>query len=123
MWQYGSNAQVAGYSVDINAYRGTKAQLRALFSGKPAPDEEPTEEEMNKLYRQITAFISGYLGPQIDAIQEIWRQLRGPSGNGWEQLGQNERGQNLTLVDAVAAIRQQLAQIQADVNELKRRKK
>ena len=123
MWQYGSNAQVAGYSVDINAYRGTKAELQALFSGKPAPDEEPSEEEMNKLYRQITAFISGYLGPQIDAIQEIWRQLRGPGGKGWEQLGQNERGQNLTLVDAVAAIRQQLAQIQVDVNELKRRKK
>lgn len=123
LWQYGSNAQVAGYSVDINAYRGTKAQLRALFSGKPAPDEEPTEEEMNKLYRQITTFISGYLGPQIDAIQEIWRQLRGPSGNGWEQLGQNDKGQNLTLVDAVAAIRQQLAQIQADLDELKRRKK
>ena len=123
MWQYGSNAQVAGYTVDINAYRGSRAELRALFTGKPAPEEEPSEEEMNKLYRQITTFISGYLGPQIDAIQEIWRQLRGPSGNGWEQLGQNERGQNLTLVDAVAAIRQQLAQIQADVNELKRRKK
>lgn len=123
LWQYGSNAQVAGYSVDINAYRGSKAQLRALFSGKPAPDEKPSEEEMNKLYKQITAFISGYLGPQIDAIQEIWRQLRGPGGKGWEQLGQNERGQNLTLVDAVAAVRHQLAQIQADVNELKRRKK
>ena len=123
LWQYGSNAQVAGYSVDINAYRGTKAQLRALFSGKNPPNEEPSEEEMNKLYKQITAFISGYLGPQIDAIQEIWRQLRGPGGKGWEQLGQNERGQNLTLVDAVAAVRHQLAQIQADLDELKRRKK
>lgn len=123
LWQYGSNAQVAGYSVDINAYRGTKAELRALFSGKPAPDEKPSEDEMNKLYKQITAFISGYLGPQIDAIQEIWRQLRGPGGKGWEQLGQNERGQNLTLVDAVAAVRHQLAQIQADLDELKRRKK
>lgn len=123
LWQFGSNALVAGHAVDINAYRGSKAQLQALFTGKAAPEEEPTEEEMNKLYRQITAFISGYLGPQIDAIQEIWRQLRGPSGNGWEQLGKNAQGQNLTLVDAVAAIRQQLAQIQADVNELKRRKK
>ena len=123
LWQYGSNAQVAGYSVDINAYRGSKAQLRALFTGKPAPDEKPSEDEMNKLYKQITAFISGYLGPQIDAIQEIWRQLRGPGGKGWEQLGQNERGQNLTLVDAVAAVRHQLAQIQADLDELKRRKK
>lgn len=123
MWQYGSNAQVAGYSVDINAYRGTKAQLRALFSGQAAPEEEPSEEEMNKLYRQLTAFISGFFGPQFDAIQEIWKQLRGPSGNGWKQLGVNDKGQNLTLVDAVAAIRLQLAQIQADLDELKRRKK
>ena len=117
MWQYGSNAQVAGYSVDINAYRGSRAQLRALFSGQAAPEEEPSEEEMNKLYRQITAFISGYLGPQIDAIQEIWRQLRGPSGNGWEQLGKNAQGQNLTLVDAVAAIRQDLARIEKKLEE------
>ena len=123
MWQYGSNAQVAGYTVDINAYRGSKVQLQALFTGKPAPNEEPSEEEMNKLYKQLTAFISGYFGPQFEAIQEIWRQLRGPQGQGWPQLGVNEKGQNLTLVDAVASIRQQLAQIQADVNELKRRKK
>ena len=121
--QYGSRGTVAARpNVDINAYRGTKAELRALFSGKNPSNEEPSEEEMNKLYRQITAFISGYLGPQIEAIQEIWRQLRGPGGEGWEQLGQNERGQNLTLVDAVAAIRQQLAQIQADLNELKGKK-
>lgn len=123
MWQFGSNAQVAGYTVDINAYRGSKAQLQALFTGKPTPEEEPSEEEMNKLYKQLTAFISGYFGPQFDAIQEIWKQLRGPQGQGWPQLGVNEKGQNLTLVDAVASIRQQLAQIQADVNELKRRKK
>lgn len=112
LWQYGSNAQVAGYSVDINAYRGSRAELSALFTGKAAPEEEPSEEEMNKLYRQITAFISGYLGPQIDAIQEIWRQLRGPSGNGWPQLGQDSQGRNLTLVDAVAAIRQDIARIE-----------
>ena len=123
MWQYGSNAQVAGYTVDINAYRGSKAQLQALFTGKPTPEEELSEEEMNKLYKQLTAFISGFFGPQFEAIQEIWRQLRGPSGNGWPQLGQDSQGRNLTPVDALAAIRCELAQIQADVNELKRRKK
>lgn len=116
--QYGSRGTVAGRpNVDINAYRGTKAELRALLSGKPAQDEEPTEEEMNKLYRQITTFISGYLGPQIDAIQEIWRQLRGPGGKGWPQLGQNEQGQNLTLVDAIAAVRQDLARIEKKIEE------
>lgn len=117
MWQYGSNAQVAGYTVDINAYRGSKAQLRALFTGQSAPTEEPSEEEMNKLYKQLTAFISGYFGPQFEAIQEIWRQLRGPSGNGWEQLGQNSKGQNLTLVDAVAALRSDVARIEKKLDE------
>ena len=117
LWQYGSNAQVAGYSVDINAYRGSRAELQALFSGEPAPEEEPSEEEMNKLYQQITTFISGYLGPQIDALQDVWTQLRGPKGKGWEQLGQNTKGQNLTLVDAVAAIRQDLARIEKKLEE------
>lgn len=71
-------------------------------------------------------FITGYLGPQIDALQEVWKQLRGPSGQGWAQLGKNSKGQNLTLVDAVAAIRQDLAaltknlaQLSSEVRELK----
>lgn len=38
LWQFGSNAQVAGFSVDINAFRGTREELRALFYGtKPTP--------------------------------------------------------------------------------------
>ncbi|MFW9060302.1 GH25 family lysozyme [Corynebacterium striatum] len=118
LWQYGSNAQVAGYSVDINAYRGTRDQLRALFYGGKQHHEG---EEMTTKF--FTDFLTGYLGPQIKAIQEIWTQLRGPGGKGWEQLGQNAQGQNLTPVDALAAIRQQLAQIQADVNGIKRGKK
>ena len=63
------------------------------------------------------AFITRYLSPQIDAIQEIWRQLRGPSGNGWEQLGKNDKGQNLTLVDAVAALRADVARIEKKLDE------
>ncbi|MFS0445669.1 peptidoglycan DD-metalloendopeptidase family protein [Corynebacterium striatum] len=118
LWQYGSNAQVAGYNVDINAYRGSRDELRALFYGGKQHHEG---EEMTTKF--FTDFLTGYLGPQIKAIQEIWTQLRGPGGKGWEQLGQNAQGQNLTPVDALAAIRQQLAQIQADVNGIKRGKK
>ncbi|WP_306594153.1 GH25 family lysozyme [Corynebacterium striatum] len=118
LWQYGSNAQVAGYNVDINAYRGTRDQLRALFYGGKRHHEG---EEMTTKF--FTDFLTGYLGPQIKAIQEIWTQLRGPGGKGWEQLGQNAQGQNLTPVDALAAIRQQLAQIQADLDELKEKRK
>ena len=28
----------------------------------------------------------------------------GPGGKGWPQLGQNDKGENLTLVDAVASL-------------------
>ena len=66
---------------------------------------------MSNLYSQITTFISGYLGPQIDALQDVWTQLRGPKGKGWSQLGQNDKGQNLTLVDAVAYVIQLLARV------------
>lgn len=41
LWQFGSNGAVAGFAVDINAFRGTRAQLKALFYGKPAPKPEP----------------------------------------------------------------------------------
>lgn len=38
-------------------------------------------------------------------LREIWEQLRGPGGRGWPQLGSNSAGQNLTLVDAIAALK------------------
>lgn len=75
-----------------------------------------TMNAVEQVNAHTRAFISGFFTPQFDAIQEIWRQLRGPSGNGWAQLGQNDKGQNLTLVDAVAAVRQDLARIEAKIN-------
>ncbi|OPE48527.1 hypothetical protein BV508_17805, partial [Mycobacterium intermedium] len=41
----------------------------------------------------------------LTKVREIWDQLRGPDGAGWPQLGQNSEGQNLTPVDAIAAIK------------------
>jgi hypothetical protein len=41
----------------------------------------------------------------LTKVREIWDQLRGPNGAGWPQLGQNSQGQNLTPVDAIAAIK------------------
>ena len=70
-------------------------------------------------FKQFTDFIKGYFGPQIDALQEVWQQLRGPKGNGWPQLGQNAKGQNLTLVDALAALRLDVARLDRKIDELK----
>jgi len=143
MWQYGSNAQVAGYSVDINAYRGTKAELEALFTGK---QEELSMADIQRILDHIdrkTEETKRYVDIRItdpigSDVKDIRQQLTGgrdkiiredgtvdieASYPGWEQLGQDSQGRNLTLPDAVASIRHQLAQIQADVDELKRRKK
>ena len=35
LWQFGSKAAVAGYHVDINAFRGDVGGIRALFNGAP----------------------------------------------------------------------------------------
>ena len=74
---------------------------------------------VDRITKYITDFITGYLGPQIDALQEVWRQLRGPQGQGWPQLGKNEKGQNLTLVDAIAAIRHDIADLRKEIEEKK----
>lgn len=91
-------------------------------TAKPVKKESKgiTMNAVDQVNAHTRAFITGYLSPQIDAIQEIWRQLRGPSGNGWEQLGQNSKGQNLTLVDAVASIRHQLVDIERKLDKLQK---
>lgn len=40
--QYGSQGGVAGWHVDVNAYRGTVEQLRSIFTGKQS-DKKPTK--------------------------------------------------------------------------------
>lgn len=42
----------------------------------------------------------------LTKVRQIWDQLLGPDGKGWPQLGQNSQGQNLTPVDALAAIKE-----------------
>lgn len=67
-------------------------------AGAPAPKPPTEEDTMN--------------ADQNRMLQEIWDQLRGPGGKGWPQLGQNDKGENLTVIDAIAALR-------ADVDNLK----
>lgn len=43
LWQFGSNAQVAGFAVDINAFHGTRDQLKALFYGQPVTPDKVTD--------------------------------------------------------------------------------
>ncbi|MEX3562188.1 GH25 family lysozyme [Corynebacterium phoceense] len=123
--QYGSNATVAGHTVDINAYKGTRDQLATIFNDTQ-PQEEITVSEADRIIRHITDYISGFVGPIGSDTKDVRQQLTGgrDAGDyrGWPQLGKDEQGRDLTVTDAIAAIRHQLVQIQTDINQLKERK-
>lgn len=54
----------------------------------------------------------------LDVALDNQRQLRGPSLRGWPQLGKNDRGEDLTLVDAVAALRLDVAGLVRKLEDL-----
>ena len=45
-------------------------------------NQAPEIKEDKVTFKQFTDFIKGYFGPQIDALQDVWTQLRGPGGKG-----------------------------------------
>ena len=70
MWQYGSNIDCPGASgqTDVNAYRGTLAQLRALLTGS---EEDPmaladVERELAELRADVRKILTGNLAPNPD---------------------------------------------------------
>lgn len=95
--QFTDAAQVAGYRVDANAFRGSRSELAALL-GQPGGGflMALSDDEQREL---------------LTKTREIWDQLRGPNGQGWPQLGQNAQGANLTPVDKLAAIGGEVAAI------------
>lgn len=87
IFQFSDRGAVAGHEIDIDAFRGTPDELRYLLTGDN--DMSFTDDDRRML-------------------REVWDQLLGVDGRGWSQLGQNARGQNLTLVDAIASLREVL---------------
>jgi hypothetical protein len=92
VWQFTDAALIAGLSVDCNVAKD--ADLQTLFGQEPTMTPEQAA--------QLTAVLA--------AVQDIQIQLRGipgPNGtfSGWPQLGQNPDGENLTVVDALADVK------------------
>lgn len=83
------NIQIKGGPVSLFGHE----QVAALNDAKVAAQE--TNKKLDRLIQQVE-YISGQLGP-------------------WPQLGQNSKGENLTLVDGVAAARRDIANIQQQI--------
>ena len=64
---------------------------------------------------RIIDFIKGFVAPIGSDVKDVRQQATGgrDAGQypGWPQLGQNAKGQNLTLVDAIAALRRDVADL------------
>lgn len=71
---------------------------------------DPGGMDMNRFRADIQARLNKPAGGNVNdndrkLLQEVWDQLRGPSGKGWPQLG------GKTPVDAIVALREQVDEI------------
>ncbi|MCU1640922.1 MAG: uncharacterized protein JWN03_1197 [Nocardia sp.] len=95
IFQFSDRGRVAGRDIDVDAFRGTPDELRDLLTGDDMAFTE-TDRQM---------------------LREVWEQLRGPGGEGWPQLGQNAEGKSLTVVDKLAELGADTAEIRTAVTE------
>lgn len=57
--QYGSNGQVAGFIVDVNAYKGTRDQLAAIFNGNTAQPNGGTMTDFDHIQTRYQSRVPG----------------------------------------------------------------
>ncbi|MDN6199382.1 peptidoglycan DD-metalloendopeptidase family protein [Corynebacterium flavescens] len=140
LWQFTDLGRVPGWvkGVDVNAYKGTESELRALFTGTTTKKEEDflmalSDDEQRRLLEN-TDYLRGQFGPherlgyndqgqpltfidwaktQAVKLDYVFGQLRP-----WSQLGKDAQGRDLTLVDANAAQRYDLAALAQKVTDL-----
>ena len=85
LWQFTDRASIAGYQVDCNAFKGTEAELRAIFyGGSAATSEEDTLSAQAE--KRIELMLDQIAGPEKDSAGNY-------KFTGWPQLG------GATLVD------------------------
>lgn len=117
-WDPGKGNGVSGAVMDMEAQRRLVNKYIDNINKYGSLDEQKEPKHVALTPDYFKNFLTGYLGPQIDALQDVWTQLRGPKGKGWPQLGKNAKGQDLTLVDAVAALRHDVARVDKKLEEL-----
>ncbi|QIG61617.1 endolysin [Rhodococcus phage Dinger] len=94
--QFSETAMVAGKLIDVNAFRGTEAELDELFSG-----QELSMSAVQEIKEYIDIRVTNPMGSDLKDVRE---QLAGQGArdagqyNGWPQLG------GRTIADALAVI-------------------
>jgi hypothetical protein len=125
-------AHVEGVECDINEAHTPNFGQWGLVNAEPVPpgpvtpadpDADPgnTDARVLQIWQQIRTRWKVLRGMTlVEATGEVLNQLTGPDGKGWEQLGQNEKGENLTLIDAVVGLRIDVAALDTKIAALKK---
>ncbi|MVU82941.1 DUF1906 domain-containing protein [Nocardia sp. ET3-3] len=103
IFQTGEQVTVDNVPCDVN--QTDRADFGQWDAGTEEPDMTPEQDQI---------------------LRDVQTQLRGPGLEGWPQLGTNAAGQNLTVVDGLAAalthiyeLRTEISDLEATVAELK----
>lgn len=127
MNSYADRGDIYGATVAVNGGTNglqdrTNRWNLCLTLGQALLPTQPEEIDM-AAKDDIIGFIKTYVGPLISDVKDIRQQLTGgrDSGQypGWKQLGQNDKGQNFTIVDSLADARQRIISLEADIKALK----
>jgi len=116
IWQFTDQALIAGLDVDCNAFIGELSDLQAVLGiQQEGPFSMLTQQQQQDIYNMVLWTYQQVVGILTNNPGNV-TALSGsptPTGTGWPQLGQNSAGQNLTLVDAVAALQADVTALQA----------
>jgi lysozyme len=108
IWQFTDAAIVAGLDVDCNAFQGSLDDLQTLLGVTGGnPFMALTDQQQEDLYNWAMWTFQQLAGVLTNNPGNV-TALPGsptPTGSGWPQLGQNAAGENLTPVDALAAVK------------------
>ncbi|MFC3850064.1 peptidoglycan DD-metalloendopeptidase family protein [Corynebacterium hansenii] len=81
--QFGSQGAVAGKLVDVNAYRGSLDELRAIFTGGDAPSPAP-EPEKEVPVINLESVVRGYAGGGLEG--PLWTFLLHADRNSFDAM-------------------------------------
>lgn len=123
LWIADSGFRPFGYWITLDQLAGLIVP-KGYAHPTATPQGELTVSEADRIIKELKNYVDVRI---VDAIgsdaKDIRQQLTGGRDRGeypgWPQLGQNEHGQNLTLVDGIAAVRQDLSAIRAALQEKK----
>lgn len=127
LWIADSGFRPFGYWITLDQLAGLivpKGYAHPTTTPQASTQGELTVSEADRIIKELKDYVDVRIVDAIGSdVKDIRQQLTGGRDRGeypgWPQLGQNAKGQNLTTIDAIAAVRHDLSAILAALQEKK----